>query len=143
MWKIPVHRWSKPKEPIRPEDYVGDDEKRNEQVVRERFPAKARRYLALLPLAKDVVAMYFCMLDPRTPLWVKGTAAAALAYFILPIDAIPDMLPIVGFSDDASVLAAAIAAISSHITAEHRKKATDWLQTEQIDPSPAPGEVVP
>ncbi len=138
MWKIPVHRWSKPKEPIQPEDYVGTDEQRNEQVVRERFPDKARRYLNMLPLAKDVVAMYFCMLDPRTPLWVKGTAAAALAYFILPIDAIPDMLPIVGFTDDASVLAAAIAAISSHITAEHYQKAGDWLQTEQIHPAEPP-----
>ena len=60
--------------------------------------------------------MYFCVLDPATPVWVKAIAAAALAYFILPLDAVPDLLPIVGLSDDASVLAAAFAAISTHVT---------------------------
>src|SRR5687767_7500772 len=56
---------------VRPEDYVGDDERRNEQVVREGFLAKARRHLNRLPLAQETVAMYFCLLDPGTPLWVK------------------------------------------------------------------------
>src|SRR5262249_43185933 len=89
---------------IHPEDYVGADEARNERIVRAGFVAKAKRYLNRLPLAHETVAMYFCMLDPKTPLWVKGTAAAALAYFILPADAIPDILPLVGMSDDAGVL---------------------------------------
>ncbi len=123
---------------VRAEDYVGHDSSKHERMVQEGFVAKAKRYLRYLPMATEVVAMYFCMLDAKTPLWVKTTVAAALAYFILPIDAIPDMLPIVGLSDDASVLAAAIAAISSHITAEHYQKAGDWLQTEQIHPAEPP-----
>jgi uncharacterized membrane protein YkvA (DUF1232 family) len=114
---------------------VGDDEARNERVVRDGFLAKARRYLGQMPLAQETVAMYFCLLDPKTPLWVKGTVAAALAYFILPLDAIPDLLPIVGFSDDAGVLAAALSAVSAHITDEHRARARGWM-TAPIDVTP-------
>jgi uncharacterized membrane protein YkvA (DUF1232 family) len=113
---------------IKPEYYVGSDEPHNEEVVRERFAAKAKRYLRRLPLAHETVAMYFCLLDPATPVWVKATAAAALAYFVLPLDAVPDILPVVGLSDDASVLAAALAAIAAHITEEHRTKARIWME---------------
>src|SRR6266404_2035326 len=125
-------RWFRRNE-VRPEDYVGTDEARNEQVVREGFVIKAKRYLRRLPMAAEVVALYFCMLDPKTPLWVKGTVAAALAYFILPLDAIPDVLPIIGLTDDASVLAAAIVAVSAHITDEHRAQARDWMEHEKVD----------
>jgi uncharacterized membrane protein YkvA (DUF1232 family) len=121
-----------PEPAIRPEEYVGTDKTKNEQVVREGFVAKAKQYLRHIPMASEVVALYFCLLDPKTPLWVKGTAAAALAYFILPLDAIPDILPIVGLSDDVTVLTAAITALSAHITAEHRKKAEEWLREERI-----------
>ena len=121
------------KTPIKPEYYVGSDEPHNEEVVRERFAAKAKRYLRRLPLAHETVAMYFCLLDPVTPIWVKATAGAALAYFILPLDAVPDFLPIVGLSDDASVLAAALAAIAAHITNEHRTKAQVWMEAEVIE----------
>ena len=82
-------------------------------------------------MAEEVVSLYHAMLDPKTPLWVKGVAAAALAYFILPIDAVPDMLPLVGLGDDLSVLSAALAAVSTHITDEHRAKARAWLADEQ------------
>src|SRR4051812_27278285 len=88
--------WTRKKAPVNPEAYVGGDLVRNEEVVREGFAAKAKRCLNRLPLATETVAMYFCMLDPKTPVWVKGVAAAALAYFILPLDAVPDLLPIVG-----------------------------------------------
>jgi uncharacterized membrane protein YkvA (DUF1232 family) len=116
------------KTPIKPEYYVGSDEAHNEEVVRERFAAKAKRYLRRLPLAHETVAMYFCLLDRATPVWVKATAAAALAYFVLPLDAVPDLLPVIGLSDDVSVLAAALAAISTHITEEHRAKARNWME---------------
>lgn len=118
------------KTPIKPEYYVGSDEPHNEEVVRERFAAKAKRYLRHMPLAHETVAMYFCLLDPATPIWVKATAGAALAYFILPLDAIPDFLPIVGLSDDAGVLAAALTAIAAHITDEHRTRARVWMEDE-------------
>lgn len=119
---------------IRPEDYVGNDQARNEQVVRESFAAKAKQYLGRLPMARDVVALYFCMLDPATPMWVKGTVAAALAYFILPLDAIPDLLPLFGLSDDAAILTAALTAVAAYITAEHYRKADAWLEVEGVRP---------
>lgn len=115
---------------VRPEYYVGDDAVKNERIVREGFVFKAKRSLSQIPLAHETVALYFCLLDSKTPLWVKGTVAAALAYFILPLDAVPDLLPLVGFSDDAGVLAAAFAAVSSHITDEHRARARDWMAVE-------------
>ncbi len=118
------------KDPIDPEDYVGHDAGKNEEAVRAGFVAKAKRYLNRLPMAREVVAMYFCMLDPQTPLWVKGTVAAALAYFILPLDAMPDILPIIGLSDDASVLAAALTAVAAHITPEHHARARAWMENE-------------
>lgn len=117
---------------VRPEDYVGADGVRNEQVVREGFVAKGKRYLRQIPMATEVVAAYFCMLDPETPLWVKGVAAAALSYFILPLDAIPDLLPIVGLGDDIGVLTAALTTISAHVTDGHRQKAREWMEHEHL-----------
>ncbi len=124
-------------EPVDPEDFVGHDASRNEAKAREGFVAKAKRYLRQIPLAHETTAMYFCMLDPRTPVWVKATVGAALAYFVLPLDAIPDILPMVGLSDDASVLAAAFAAVSAHVTTEHRDRARSWMAHEHLlDPEP-------
>ncbi len=128
-----------PQRPVRPEEWVGADTNRNEQVVREGFMPVARQYLRRIPMAAEVVALYFCLLDRRTPLWAKGVAAAALAYFILPLDAIPDFLPLLGMSDDIGVLSAALAAVSTQITPEHRNRAQAWLQDEQIlDATPHP-----
>ena len=104
-------------------------------MVHEGFVAKAKRYLRFLPMATEVVAMYFCMLDAKTPLWVKTTVAAALAYFILPTDAIPDFLPVVGLGDDVGVLTAALTAISTHVTSEHRERAQEWIEQEQPWPT--------
>jgi uncharacterized membrane protein YkvA (DUF1232 family) len=127
-----------PNRPIRPEDWVGADEAENERKVRTGFVLAAKGHLARIPFAEDVVAMYFCLLDARTPLWVKGIVAAALAYFVLPLDAIPDVLPLIGMSDDITVLSTALAAISSHLTAEHRSRAASWLRNERIiDVTPA------
>ena len=124
--------WNRDKSTVNPEDYVGHDTKRNEQVVVEGFVSKAKRYLNRIPLAQEVVAMYFCMLDTKTPIWVKGTVAAALAYFIMPIDAIPDIMPLIGMSDDASVLAAAFTAVSAYVNDDHREKARGWMAHEHL-----------
>lgn len=137
--KIPWRQWLKTRPPIRPEDYVGSDPTRNEQTVRDGFVAKAKGFLRGVPMAGEIIALYFCMLDRQTPLWVKATAAAALAYFVLPLDAVPDLLPIVGMSDDLAVLSAAITALSGHITPEHRDRARAWLADEQVlDVTPGP-----
>jgi uncharacterized membrane protein YkvA (DUF1232 family) len=135
LWsRLPAGRTRKPPADIDPGDYVGRDPVRNERTVRDGFVAKAKRCLRRLPLAEETVAMYFCMLDPATPLWVKTTAAAALAYFILPFDALPDIIPVIGLSDDAGVLAVALTAVSAHVTDAHRAQARAWMAHEHLGP---------
>jgi uncharacterized membrane protein YkvA (DUF1232 family) len=79
--------------------------------------------VAHLPLAEEFVAAYYCAFDRRTPRRVQAILLGALAYFILPFDFIPDMLPLIGFTDDAAVLVTAIKVVAAHITPEHREAA--------------------
>ena len=72
--------------------------------------------------------LYYAAQDPETPTWAKATMYGALGYFISPIDAIPDITPIVGFSDDLGVLVAATAAVAAHIKKEHAEKAKETLK---------------
>ena len=67
--------------------------------------------------------LYYTLRAPETPTWVKTVILGALGYFISLIDGIPDLTPVLGYTDDISVMAAAIASLSSHITPEIRSKA--------------------
>ena len=87
------------------------------------FLGLLKRVAKRLPFAEDLLAAWICTRDPATPRRVRLTLLAALGYFVLPIDAIPDILPFIGFTDDAAVLAAALAAVAGSITAEHREQA--------------------
>ena len=91
--------------------------------VRKSFWIKIKRVVAKLPFAEDLLAAYYCAFDRQTPRHVQATLLGALAYFILQFDFIPDMLPILGFTDDAAILATALRIVSSHITPEHREAA--------------------
>ena len=95
----------------------------DEQEVRRGFWRKLRRLAAHLPFAEDLIAAHYCAFDRQTPLKVKAVLVGALAYFVLPADVIPDILPVVGYTDDAAVLAAAIKLVASHITPAHREAA--------------------
>jgi len=85
--------------------------------------AMLRRIGRRLPFAQDALAAYYCAIDPQTDRRVKLTLAGALAYFVMPVDLMPDFLPLVGFTDDAAVIAAALAAVSRSIRPEHRDQA--------------------
>lgn len=87
------------------------------------FMARLKRVAKRIPFAEDLLAAWFCACDPATPRRVRLTLLAALGYFVLPIDAIPDIMPLIGFTDDAAVIAAAIAAVAGSITVEHRERA--------------------
>jgi uncharacterized membrane protein YkvA (DUF1232 family) len=100
---------------------------RNEQSVRARFWESLKRVARNLPFAEDLVAAFFCATDPRTDIKVRATLFGALAYFILPIDVLPDIAPLIGFTDDAAVLALALRAVAGAITPEHRRKAKEKL----------------
>jgi uncharacterized membrane protein YkvA (DUF1232 family) len=67
--------------------------------------------------------LYYALCDRDTPVWAQGTIVGALAYFISPLDAIPDVLPVLGYTDDAAVLAGAVMAVTAHIKPEHKAKA--------------------
>ena len=99
----------------------------DEAKVRGGFWHKLKRVVAKIPFAEDLLAAYYCAIDPQTPTRTRGILLAALAYFVLPIDIIPDMLAVVGFSDDVAVLTAAFAAISGQIKETHYTKADETL----------------
>jgi uncharacterized membrane protein YkvA (DUF1232 family) len=93
---------------------------RDRDGVRRRFWIKLKRGAAKLPFVEDLLAAYYCAFDKETPRHVQVALLGALAYFILPFDFIPDMLPVLGFTDDAAVLATAIRLVANHITDDHR-----------------------
>jgi uncharacterized membrane protein YkvA (DUF1232 family) len=96
---------------------------REETRVRREFWPKFRRFAARLPFAEDLLTAYFCAFDRETPRRAQVALIGALAYFVLPFDFIPDMLPVIGFTDDAAVLAAAIRLVCIHIRPQHREAA--------------------
>lgn len=99
----------------------------DEQAVRSGFWPKLGKAAASIPFAEDAVAAYYCAFDRATPLRAKGILLGALAYFVLPVDAIPDFVLGVGFTDDMAVLAAAIGMISAHLKPAHYDKARATL----------------
>ena len=94
----------------------------------QRFWRKVRRVLARVPFAEDLLAAYFCAMDRDTPTYVRGILLGAVAYFVLPADMIPDILAPLGFTDDASVIAAALTAVGGHLQPRHRVQARDRLE---------------
>lgn len=106
---------------------------RDEDGVRRDFWAKLRRVGSRIPFAEDLVAAYYCTLDPATPNRVKLILLGAIAYFVLPFDGIADILPLLGFADDAAVIAAAIAQVAGSITETHREKARQVLREEKLE----------
>lgn len=101
---------------------------RDQRTVKEKFWESLKRLARNLPFAEDLVAAYYCAFDPATDFKVKATLLGALAYFILPVDVIPDALPLIGFTDDAAVLALALKTVGDAITSAHRDKARQTLK---------------
>ncbi len=102
---------------------IGDDE----PYVKEHFFHKLKHFAGKVPFVFEAVCLYYCALDAKTPLYARAIAFTALAYFILPTDLVADVLPIVGLTDDAGAIAAAIGSLSTHITAAHRNQASQLL----------------
>jgi uncharacterized membrane protein YkvA (DUF1232 family) len=103
---------------------------RDDARLRRDFWAKLKRVGRQLPFVEDLLAAYYCATDPATPKRVKLILAGTLAYFVLPTDAVPDILPVLGFADDAAMLAAAIAQVAGAIKDVHRDKARATLRDD-------------
>ncbi|HWA02420.1 MAG TPA: YkvA family protein [Rhizomicrobium sp.] len=106
---------------------------RNRRAVEHGFWRKLLHLAGRIPFADDAAAAYFCATDPATPSRVRGVLLAALAYFVTPVDAIPDFVAGLGFTDDAAVLAMAMGLVARHIRPEHRERARTVLDMPRRD----------
>lgn len=91
--------------------------------------AKLARYAAVAgrEVVEKVLWLYYAARRPETPMWAKATVGAAIAYFILPADLVPDILPVVGYGDDLAALSAALATIARYVDDDVRRKASAQL----------------
>ncbi|NYZ15334.1 DUF1232 domain-containing protein [Azospirillum sp. RWY-5-1] len=104
---------------------------RDETLVRRRFWDKLRANVKRLPFLEHALAAWYCAIDPATPATAKAVLMGALAYFIMPADLVPDWLLVVGFTDDAAVVMAAIQAVRANLRPEHYDRARAALREEE------------
>jgi uncharacterized membrane protein YkvA (DUF1232 family) len=107
-----------------------DIEKYQKDFSDNEFWEKVKKYAKAAGdnVLEPALRMYYSLQDKDTPVWAKTTIIGALGYFISPIDAIPDLLPVVGYTDDLGVLTAAIAVVAIHIKEEHKIKAKELIK---------------
>jgi uncharacterized membrane protein YkvA (DUF1232 family) len=72
--------------------------------------------------------LYYAARAPQTPTWAKTAIYGALAYFIFPFDAIPDFIPLAGYTDDLGVLVAALGTVAAHISDDIKGQAAARLE---------------
>lgn len=101
-------------------------ERQQKRTKRKLIP-KLLRVAGRIPFADDLASAYYCAVDAETPIKVKMVLFAALGYFVLPVDAIPDVVTGLGFTDDATVLATALGIVGAHINESHRVAARRLL----------------
>lgn len=117
----------------------GSMESSTENALWEKLRKHAKR--AGRKLVLTALTLLNTFRDPDTPVWAKGAIASALAYFISPLDIIPDFIPLAGYSDDLTTLVAAIAAVAVHIKQVHREKAQEaavrWFGSDEDANNPS------
>jgi uncharacterized membrane protein YkvA (DUF1232 family) len=107
------------------------------------FWIKLRRYATAAgrEVVEKALLLFYAAQEEKAPAWAKGTIAAALGYFIVPLDAITDLAPVVGYADDLGVLVLAIAAVATYINDDVRaktaRKMADWFGDEVSNESPS------
>ena len=94
------------------------------------FWEKLKKYalLAGREVVEKALLLYYAMQEEKAPAWAKATIAGALGYFIVPLDAITDLTPAVGYADDLGVLALAVAAVAAYINEDVRQKAAEKMR---------------
>ncbi len=99
------------------------------------FWPKIRKVASLVPFASEALAVWYCARDEETPAAAKGMMLAALAYFVMPFDAVPDVIAGLGYTDDAAVFVAMLSIVGRHLKPRHRqaaKAAIDHLRQEPL-----------
>ena len=107
--------------------------KLNEERVDRGFWPKIRKVAAKVPFAREALSVWFCAKDEETPLAAKGMMLAALAYFVLPIDAIPDFIAGLGYTDDAAVFTALLAILGRNLKPKHKEAARRAIERMEAD----------
>lgn len=113
--------------------HTRDDLEVRTGVFESKLLVEVRKYggAAGKQVLEPALTMYCAARDKATPAWARTAIYGALGYFIFPVDAIPDLIPIAGYSDDLGVLAAALAVVAAHIKTAHKKRAKEttkeWL----------------
>ena len=107
--------------------------KLNEQRVEQGFWPKIRKVAAKIPFAKEALSVWYCAQDEDTPLAAKGMMLAALAYFVLPVDAVPDFIAGLGYTDDAAVFTALMAVIGKNLKPRHKEAAKRDIERLRAD----------
>ena len=79
-------------------------------------------------VVEKALMLYFALIDADTPAWAKAVIVTALGYFVVPLDAIPDVAPVIGYGDDLGALAAAFGMVAMHVKPEHRRMAEEKLR---------------
>lgn len=97
----------------------------------EGFMEGAKRLVGRVPFLQDAVALYYCMLDNKTPIWAKGAIASALTYLLLPVDVVPDVTPLLGFTDDAGAIFTVIKQVGNYLTDYHYWQASEFFGYHQ------------
>lgn len=100
----------------------------NERRVARGFWPKMGRVATRVPFADRALSVWYAARDPETPTAAKGIMLAALAYFVMPVDAIPDIFAGIGFTDDAAVIAALLATLGANVRKRHHELARDALK---------------
>lgn len=95
------------------------------------LPAVFAEVSGRIPFAEPLFAAYYAVRDPKTDIKVKAVLAAALAYFIMPIDLIPDVIAGFGFTDDLAVLMIVLRRVHSAVTPEHYELARRRLKGDE------------
>jgi len=93
------------------------------------FREKLQRYarVAGSQVIERALQLYYAAQSPETPTWARTVAYGALAYFVLPTDTIPDIVPLAGYTDDLGVLALAIGTIATRVTPEIKTRAHEKM----------------
>ena len=105
--------------------------RRSAGVSDERLRDKLARHAlaAGREVVEKVLWLYYAAQRPDVPRWAKLTIYAALAYFILPTDAVPDMLPGIGYVDDLGALSTALLTVAGYVDEDVKQRARERLQT--------------
>ena len=99
----------------RGEGLSGEEAEKGKKRIEDDLAETLRR--VKIRFESDIRTLYRFMMDPKAPTAAKGVAIGALLYFVLPIDVIPDFIPVIGYADDAAVIAAAVAYLSKELAA--------------------------